>query len=137
MARPDLARLKSLFTQLVDLPSREQEAELAALSLDRETREQLRRMLAADVGEASAATRLREQMSEFREGIDESDVAEGDQLGVWQLGPMLGRGGMGAVFAARRTDGQFKQEAAIKVLQGRPSPQALALLAAERQILAR
>ena len=137
MARPDLARLKSLFTQLVDLPSREQEAELAALSLDRETREQLRRMLAADVGEASAATRLREQMSEIREGIEDSDVAEGDQLGVWQLGPMLGRGGMGAVFAARRTDGQFKQEAAIKVLQGRPSPQALALLSAERQILAR
>src|SRR5262249_29189938 len=38
-------------------------------------------------------------------------------FGVFQAERMLGRGGMGVVYLARRTDGQFDQLAAVKVIQ--------------------
>ena len=43
---------------------------------------------------------------------------------------------MGTVYAARRSDGHFEQDAAIKLLRGLPSAAALEYLARERQILA-
>jgi hypothetical protein len=42
---------------------------------------------------------------------------------------------MGTVFKAQRHDGHFEQVAAIKLLRGLPSSEALARLAQERQIL--
>lgn len=60
----------------------------------------------------------------------------GDVLGAWTLVRVLGEGGMGTVYEARRSDGHFAQAAALKVLKGLPSAAALAFLARERQILA-
>ncbi|MBL8246126.1 MAG: serine/threonine protein kinase [Rhodanobacteraceae bacterium] len=48
----------------------------------------------------------------------------------------IGEGGMGTVYAARRSDGHFEQAAAVKLLRGLPSAAALEYLARERQILA-
>lgn len=41
----------------------------------------------------------------------------GDQLGPWRLESLLGEGGMGTVWLARRTDGRYDGEAAIKLLR--------------------
>jgi eukaryotic-like serine/threonine-protein kinase len=60
----------------------------------------------------------------------------GATLGAWQLKSLLGQGGMGSVYLAERSDGHFAQLAAIKLFQGIPTKEALALLAKERQILA-
>jgi len=60
----------------------------------------------------------------------------GSALGAWTLVGIIGQGGMGTVFEARRSDGHFDQTAALKVMNGLPSATALALLAQERQILA-
>lgn len=38
------------------------------------------------------------------------------QIGPYQLGRLLGRGGMGAVYLAHRSDGHFEQEVAIKLI---------------------
>src|SRR4051812_21473081 len=38
-------------------------------------------------------------------------------FGVFQAERVLGRGGMGVVYLAHRTDGQFEQRAAVKVIQ--------------------
>ncbi len=66
-----------------------------------------------------------------------SDVQVGDRLGAWTLTAQIGHGGMGTVYRAQRNDGHFEQIAAIKLLRGMPSSEALERLAQERQILAR
>ena len=38
-----------------------------------------------------------------------------ERFGPYQLGPLLGRGGMGAVFRAERVDGELHQTVAIKI----------------------
>ena len=61
----------------------------------------------------------------------------GKRIGRYELISEIGRGGMGAVFRARRADGAFEQEVAIKLfLQDVVSETALQRFEAERQILA-
>ncbi|MEM7349888.1 MAG: serine/threonine-protein kinase [Acidobacteriota bacterium] len=71
-----------------------------------------------------------------RPGI-ERELA-GRQLGVYRVGELIGRGGMGSVHRAVRIDAQFEQEVAIKFLS--PTVRSRTLVARfhrERQILAR
>ena len=68
--------------------------------------------------------------------IDTPDRS-GKRIGRYELISELGRGGMGAVYRARRADGAFEQEVAIKLfLQDLVSDSALQRFTAERQILA-
>jgi non-specific serine/threonine protein kinase/serine/threonine-protein kinase len=61
----------------------------------------------------------------------------GQRLGPYELVRHLGAGGMGNVFLARRADGQFDQEVAIKVMRrGVDTEAVLQRFYAERQILA-
>lgn len=61
----------------------------------------------------------------------------GDRLGVYQLAEILGRGGMGTVYLARRVDGLFEQSVAIKLAERRELGfPALERFHYERQILA-
>ena len=62
----------------------------------------------------------------------------GKQIGKYKLTRLIGEGGMGAVFLAERTDGEFDQQVAIKLLkQGFVSKIAFNRFLSERQILAR
>jgi len=61
----------------------------------------------------------------------------GKRIGPYELVEELGEGGMGRVFLARRADGQFDQQVALKLLGvGFSSPEAKERFLAERQILA-
>src|SRR6056297_961529 len=40
-----------------------------------------------------------------------------ERIGPWKPVKLLGQGGMGTVYLAERADGQYKQQAAVKVLQ--------------------
>ncbi len=62
----------------------------------------------------------------------------GTEVGAYRLTRRLGYGGMGAVYLAERTDGQFEQRVAVKLLHATPTSAARLTrrLRAERQILA-
>ncbi|HWS88129.1 MAG TPA: protein kinase [Pyrinomonadaceae bacterium] len=66
----------------------------------------------------------------------------GEQLGDRQIGPYkilreLGRGGMGSVFLAERSDGEFQQKVALKLVRrGFADPDLTRRFRRERQILA-
>lgn len=66
------------------------------------------------------------------------DEHTGRRLGAYELIRELGRGGMGAVWLARRADQQFEKLVAIKLLKrGTDTDEVLRRFHAERQILAR
>jgi serine/threonine protein kinase len=59
-------------------------------------------------------------------------------FGVFQADRILGRGGMGVVYLAHRTDGQFEQLAAVKIIQaGQISTPAYDSFLRERRLLAK
>jgi serine/threonine-protein kinase len=64
--------------------------------------------------------------------------AEGEHVGPYRIVQPLGRGGMGAVFLAKRADGQFEQQVALKLIRsGAASTRIVRRFQSERQILAR
>jgi non-specific serine/threonine protein kinase/serine/threonine-protein kinase len=62
---------------------------------------------------------------------------EGQQLGPYKILREIGRGGMGAVFLAERSDGEFQQKVALKLVRcGFADPDLTRRFRRERQILA-
>ncbi len=62
----------------------------------------------------------------------------GRRLGAYEVVALIGSGGMGEVYRARRIDAQYEKEVAIKLVpSGLPASFILKRLRAERQILAR
>lgn len=61
----------------------------------------------------------------------------GKTIGSYELTKLLGEGGMGTVYLAKRTDGQFDHSVAIKVIQDKPGrAEIYSRFVQERQILA-
>ena len=65
------------------------------------------------------------------------DLQPGARVGPWEVGAEVGRGGMGAVYRARRADGAYEQTVALKVVKrGMDSAAVLRRFAQERALLA-
>lgn len=127
------ARVRARFDALVDLDPDARERALADAEQDPEDLALLRQLLAADgLPTSDMAASAYAALDALHGDID----ARGRVLGAWTLDETLGHGGMGTVYAAHRSDGQFDQRAAVKLLRGVPSPSSLEHLARERQILA-
>lgn len=92
-------------------------------------------MLAADATEDGLLDRdLAQALPPLATAVDRS----GEQVGPFRLGARLGRGGMGEVYRAERTDGDYRQTVAIKLLRrGLDSEDVLGRFIQERRILAR
>ena len=76
--------------------------------------------------------------------MDRADVTSeqdrwiGRRVGAYEIVALIGSGGMGEVYRARRMDAQYEKEVAIKLVpSGLPASFILKRLRAERQILAR
>lgn len=131
------ARVKALFNAVCDLDSAaEQRARLQVLETDDAVRQRVWLMLEADRAEATAFSAPVAALKAAALEADAPELSPGDRLGAWTLSAELGHGGMGRVYLAERSDGHYKQRAAIKLLLGWSTPDALAQLARERQILA-
>ena len=69
--------------------------------------------------------------------IDEDDEPALTQVGPWRVERELGRGGMGAVYLAERSDGQFEKQVALKLVKrGMDTDEILERFRFERRILA-
>jgi len=76
---------------------------------------------------------FRSMLEKARDG---DRLPEGTRLGPWRITGELGAGGMAVVYRARRDDGQFDQEVAVKCVPANPSLRDLELFRRERQIQA-
>lgn len=125
----------AVFAEALELAPEDREAFLDRLSSsDAELRRIVEGLLAAD----EKARTFLEQPAVLASGGDEEGLAAGLSLGTYELGRLISRGGMGAVYVARRSDGHFDRRVAVKLLHpGATDPQALERFRAERQILAR
>lgn len=66
------------------------------------------------------------------------DIGPGARVGAFEIEHALGAGGMGAVYLARRVEGGFEQQVALKVMAGaRPGPENFRQFQREREVLAR
>ena len=127
--------LERLFDEGSSLPASERADWLAALDVDAALRAQLRRMLEADLDAEQRGPALTRR---FESVLVEGGAAPsaGQRLGPYRLERELGSGGMGVVFLAERSDEQFRQQVAIKLLRGHAGADAARQLRHERQILA-
>lgn len=128
-----LARIKALFGTVADLSRAQRDAHFAQLTDDADLIDAVRALLDND---QRTTQHLGRHILGLPDDIAGEECAPGDVLGAWTLVQRIGHGGMGSVFLARRSDGHFEQTAAVKLLRGVPSSEALAYLARERQILA-
>ena len=127
------ARVHTLIDELLDLPESSRAQRLSDHEVDDPAvRAEVESLLEATrAASGFLSTPARPAVAAYDAGI-----AAGTHVGAWSIGRRVGRGGMGEVYEATRTQGGFQQRVAIKLLQGEAGSQAERFLA-ERQILAR
>jgi serine/threonine protein kinase len=70
-------------------------------------------------------------------GIDIQEYPPGHRVGAYELQKCIGRGGMGSVWLATRSDNEFKKQVAIKLVKrGMDTQEILRRFRLERQVLA-
>src|SRR5215213_6018213 len=104
----------SLFEEALDRPPAERPAFLdAACAGDAALRRELEQLLAADeIGSHFLAGSPEELL---RLTLD--DQEEEGNLGPYRLLRKIGSGGMGTVYLARREDGHYQRDVAVKILR--------------------
>jgi non-specific serine/threonine protein kinase/serine/threonine-protein kinase len=123
--------IKRIFDAAVELTPSAQNAFLDTACPDATARREVERMLAAD--HATVLDHSPLATHSFAQGAR----LEGRRIGRYRIVSEVGRGGMGAVFAAVRDDGEFEQKVAVKViLSGLNTDTIARRFRNERQILA-
>ncbi|MEO7391934.1 MAG: serine/threonine-protein kinase [Ramlibacter sp.] len=132
---PDWQLVRRLFDEALGLPVGERDAFLAALDVDPGVRAELQSLLAHHIDDTGAdPLRAGPAGAQLRASLNR----EGERFGAWEIVKVLGSGGMGEVFQARRVDGSFVGFSAIKVLKrGMDSTAVLERFSHERHILGR
>ncbi len=134
---PDWADVRALFEAALEREEPERSAFLdEACGLHGPLRSEVDALLAAAGDDTFLGTPLREQgLDALREEAE--GPSPGTRVGPFRLGSLLGRGGMGHVYAAHRDDGAYDQQVAVKLLRTRfPTDELLRRFAREREILA-
>ena len=131
-------RALAIFDAIAELAGDAREQRLQELCVgDDALLAQVRALLAAD----AEATEPFGNAPRWGEALA-ADAGEGDRMlgrsiGAWRLVGIIGRGGMGAVYAVERGDGAYAQRAALKLIRASADSQAAReRFLRERQILA-
>lgn len=135
MATDRWRRIEEIFEEVLALPEGEREARLAALcGGDAALRSEVASLLAADAG---AGDFLESPPLTAADAALPLPSAVGRRLGPWRVERKLREGGMATVYLGIRDDGEFRQQAAIKIFgYGADRSDLLERFRAERQILA-
>jgi len=137
VAEADWKTIEAAFERARDLTDDARAAFVAVFSREHPALgTELARLLAADHADDAP---LRDPIARSA-GVLASEATDpwvGKTIGVWTIRRRLASGGMGAVFLAERTDRQFEQQVAIKLMSAQlVALDAVARFKAERQILA-
>jgi serine/threonine protein kinase len=124
--------LVTLFHEVADLSSAEREDYYTSRLIPSGLRDELERLLRFDT-ESTLAEHIAGAAGEFLA----TDTTEASAWGPYRVVRLLGQGGMGAVYLARRADGEVEQQVAIKMVRGGPGlPAFQQRFLKERQFLA-
>jgi eukaryotic-like serine/threonine-protein kinase len=140
---PDLwRRVSDLFDQVIELDERERIPFIRKIWSHEPivAKELMALLVAAANNERSGKIAQNTFKSALSEALVETATAytPGRKFGPWTLDQRLGQGGMGEVWRARRSDGLYKADAAIKLLRTDLSQDTLSRrFARERTVLAR
>ncbi len=130
-------RVKNIFHQALTLEENERETFVRKETSDDDALYQMiMTMLDTDNEKNLDTTQVvSSNMKQFLQ--DNFGVKSGDKIDVYQLETVLGEGGMGTVFKARRVDAEFDIDVAIKVIHREQiNSETLQRFQSERQILA-
>lgn len=157
------ARIEAILDEALDEPPDRRDALIAErCGPDEDVRSEVRRLLAAcdeaaplfetppavpDEVMASLGGRASPASPQGRPGGDDrapdtdpdrGRLAPGAEVGAYRIEGVLGRGGMGVVYLARRADGAFDRKVALKVVKrGMDTDEVLERFRRERSIVAR
>ena len=133
MSAKHLSQIKQLFDQCEPLSQQHREQVLNQSTLDQAVVDEVKALLAiADSEQEHQATIISKQMMDMSQNMPAGQV-----LDVYQIDKEIGRGGMGIVFLAHRSDGAYQQKVAIKVSPSFASDEEQQRFQQERQILAK
>jgi serine/threonine protein kinase len=139
---PKLARIQQLFSDALELQTRDRAKFLSELCEgDAELRREVESLLEADEPQSTflQSPAFEISASEIAAQVLESEEASaiGRLVGAYRIVREIGRGGMGAVYLAERSDGEFQKQVAIKLLRrGLENEAVIHRFHKERQILA-
>ena len=141
MTQADWGAVKALFERALDQPAPARAAWLAAMDAPAEVKAEVASLLAHEqalAAQAGGDDFLAPPPAPGPLPHPGPLLPPGTRLGPWEIVGPLGEGGMAEVMRARRADGAWTGEAAVKVLKrGMDSAAVLARFALEQQALAR
>jgi eukaryotic-like serine/threonine-protein kinase len=132
--------IDELFDRALQLPPAERAAFIAeAAGADHDLAAEVAGLLASvTTSEAAVGESVADFAAPLLADLAADDAAESiGEIGPWRVLGQLGRGGMGAVYLAERSDGAYERNVAIKVVKlGMDTVELLRRFADERRILA-
>ena len=135
-------KIVEIFEQAADLAPAERQDFLARVGLSESDRREVEELLAADLKASqfieSPAIAGAPTLIFGNDFLSTGSELIGTQIGPYQILREIGRGGMGTVYQAQRTDADFNQQVAIKLVKrGMDTDLIIRRFRRERQILAR
>src|SRR5206468_2149226 len=106
-------RVEELFHEIADLSAEARARYFAERGIDAGTRSEVETLLAFDADRESLVEGISELAQEALARLAPDDAT----CGPYQLGEVLGSGGMGTVHLAERVDGEVAQRVAVKLLR--------------------